>query len=99
MVAYLSVLLSDVEVKPRMWIDQIDTGQLGLELDRLIKGVLRPAVMSERNSGHDECDDERCGSKHVCSHARLILRPSRSEQWIMLLTSLRKKNVLLVLSG
>ena len=64
MVADFPVFVGDVEVEPRMWIDQIDTRELGLKLDRLGKVVLCTAVRSERNLGQEEYDNAYYGSKH-----------------------------------
>jgi hypothetical protein len=50
-VADLPVILGDIKIQPRVWIDQIDLGKLGLKLDRLAQVVLGPAVVSEYQLG------------------------------------------------
>src|SRR5437868_3050162 len=59
--ADLPIRAGDVEIDPRMRIDQIDTRQLGLKLNRLGKVVLRPAVMSEGDAGQQKYEQEHHG--------------------------------------
>ena len=78
MMADLPVVVGDIEVKPRVWIDQIDTRKPGLELDRLVEGVLCSTVMRESKLGQKECDNKCYGSKHdrtpVCTPTLRIAR-------------------------
>src|SRR5262245_2618364 len=64
MVSDLAVFVRDVEVKPRMWIDQIHARELGLEFDRLVKCVFRAAVMGENRSRPEKKQNEKSNSTH-----------------------------------
>jgi hypothetical protein len=46
--ADFSVAIGDIEVNPRVWINQINTREFALKLDCLGEIVLGPAVVRER---------------------------------------------------
>src|SRR5262245_30426580 len=71
MMADLPVLLGDVEIQPRVWIDQVDFREPGLELDGFAQVVLRSAVMGEGGLGTEERDQTKYGAqRHRPRHHR-----------------------------
>ena len=77
MVADLPVILGDVEIQPRVGIDQVDLGELGLELDRLAQVVFGSAVMRKGCRGLEKFGKTEYKEHDRPTHDRFLLNPNQ----------------------